>query len=150
VRCYSYGCHEKDVFVSAASMHGDLSCAGRTVETTKNQNGDSQDDDKPKRRQSKRRHVGTTTNQNGDNNFRSTPDNQNVDKPKRRHAETTTGQNGDNNCHTTSDTSDNKNDDTPKQRQAIEAKTVTVKTTKNQSGIYNFQTVALIKRITPN
>ena len=59
---------------------------------------------------------------------------------------TTTNRNGDNNFQTRP-TPDNQNYDTPERRQAIEAITVTVKTTINQNGNYNVQAVALMKRI---
>ena len=58
----------------------------------------SQNVDKPKRRQPKRRQTLTSTNQNVDKTKRrqtKTSTNRNVDKPKRRQAETSTNQNVD-------------------------------------------------------
>ena len=74
----------------------------------------SQNVDKPKRRQSKRRQTETSTNQKRRQTKTST--NQNVDKPKRRHA-TSTDRNVDKPKRRQTETSTKLNVDKPKRRQ---------------------------------
>ena len=144
---------------------------GGVVKTTTDRNGDSQNGDSPKRRQTE-----TATTIFGLLQTTKTTTNRNDDKQKRRRTETTTRRNDDKpkRRQKLSDYSRQpkrrhaRNDEKPKRRQTETptrrngrqtktattivtllptTKTATVKTTTNQNGNHDFQTVALMKKI---
>ena len=82
----------------------------------------SQNDDKPKCRQPKRRQTKTSTNRNVDRPKRrqtKTSTNQNIDRPKLRQTETSTKQNVDRPKCQQTNTSTHQNVNTPKRRHSI-------------------------------